>query len=125
MPTSDAAANATLDLEVSAGGSWWVGFATNDLDMDLTVTVDEAPMDRVALPRNGATTWEAADARSVRPLADLPMGAAADDFTPTFWVFWDSESGGTPQRAARVPDMEILAGSTVIIPADTLTLPTP
>jgi hypothetical protein len=125
VPTSEAAANATLDLEVSAGGSWWISFATNDLDVALTVTVDEAPMPRVELPRDGATTWESADVRHVRPLADLPMGVASDDFTPTFWVAWDAETGGTPQHAARVPDTQVLAGATVVIPADTLTLTHP
>ena len=125
MPTSTAAANATLDLEVAAGTSWWVGFALNDLDVNLSTTVDEAPMPRVQLPRDGATTWEAADGRQVRPLADLPVGVASEDFTPTFWVAWDSETGGAPQRAARVPDTAVLAGTTVVIPAATLTLTTP
>lgn len=124
MPTSTAAANATLDLEVTAGGSWWVGFALNDLDADLSDPVDEAPMPRVQLLRNAAT-WEDADGRQVRPSADLAMGVASEDFTPTFWVMWDTETGGTPQRAARVPDTQILAGATVVIPADTLTLTHP
>lgn len=125
MPTSDAGANATLDREVSAGGSWWIGFATNDLDELLTVTVVEAAMARVELPLNGATTWEAAADRRVQPLANLTAGVAAEDFTPTFWVAWDAEFGGTPQRAGRIPDTEILTGTTVVIPPDALVLVTP
>lgn len=124
MPTSDAAANAALDREVTAGGSWWVGFAVNDLDATLTTTVEEAPLARVELPRTSAV-WGTADGRHVHPSDDLAMGTATEDFTPTFWVFWGTETGGAPQHAGRIPDTEVITDAVVVIPAQTLTITYP
>lgn len=126
MPTSDAAANAALNRAVTAGGSWWVGFITSDPDQHLAAALTESPMARVEIPRTSAV-WEAAAGRAVKPLADVAMGTAPSDFTPTAWVLWDTPTAGsgTPQYAARIPDVPVTAGSNVVIPADTLTLTTP
>lgn len=129
MPTSDAAANATLDREVSAGGSWWVGLALNAgvdvLDAALTVPVIESALPRVELPRDGAATWEAASSRMVRPLAAVSFGAAPADETPTYWVLWSAETGGTPQHAGQIPDSSYTAGTGAVLPAESLVLTHP
>jgi len=128
VPTSDAAANATLNLEVTAGGSWWVGLALNsgtgDIDPQLTVAVEESTLPRVELPRTDAA-WESAAGRQVQPVTAVDFGTATDDETVTHWVLWDAPTGGAPQRAARIPDTEIVAGSRVLLPAESLILSTP
>lgn len=128
MPTSDAAANAALDREAQAGGSWWVGLALNsgvtELDEGLTVTVEESALPRVELPRT-ASAWEDATGRQVQPADQVVFGEAPDDETATFWVLWDSETGGIPQHAGRIPDTEYVAGSTVILPPESLVITYP
>jgi hypothetical protein len=120
VPTSDAAANAALDREVTAGGSWWVGLALSMPDEHLT-SVDEAPLARVQVPRD-SSTWEPASGRTVHLAANLALPDAAEDFTPVAWVLWDSETGGTPQHCRRLVDVEVLAGSAIALPAETLAL---
>lgn len=125
MPKSDSAANDTLDRETTSGGSWWVGFATNtgvdDLDEDLTVTVDESTLPRVELPRT-SSAWETPSGREVNPVDDLDFGFATDDETATFWVLWDAETAGSPQYAGRIPDTDFTVGSRVVLPAESLVL---
>lgn len=136
MATSDAAANATLDREVSAGGSWWLGLALTMPDPRLEAVVDEAPLARVEVPRMAAF-WNPADQREVWPVNGLtlpdytpdgydPANPDPDDaFTPVAWVLWDAPTGGTPQRAGRLADVVVTAGSGVFLPAESLTLSHP
>lgn len=124
MPTSDAAANAALNREVTAGGSWWLGLITSDPDQHLASALTESPMARVQVARTAAV-WAAAANRAVAPLTDVALGTAPSDFTPTAWVFWDAQTGGTPQHAGRIPDSPVTAGAAVTVPSDTLTITYP
>lgn len=121
MATSEAAANATLDREVTAGGEWEVTLLLSMPGADLSGPIDEAPVSRATLARTAAA-WVPASGRSVRPVADVDLGTAAEDFTPVAWAFLD---GGVPAYAGRLVDVTVTAGADIVIPAETLTLNAP
>jgi len=126
VSVSDTEANSNLDSIVSAGGSYWVGLSLTVPDDDLSAgSIEDSGLALVELPRNGATTWEAATDRSVQPKADLDMGTATEDFVPAARVFYADSAGSTPLRSAKVTDMTVTAGSHVTIPAEALAISVP
>lgn len=126
MSVSDAEANANLNSIVNAGGSYWVGLSLTVPDDALSpASIEDSGLPLVQLPRNGATTWEAAADRTVQPLAALDLGVATVDLVPAARVFYADSAGTTPLRSARVTDMTVAAGSHVIIPPEALAISVP
>jgi hypothetical protein len=126
VPASDAEANRCLDLIVDDGGAWYVGLSTTvptRSGSDLT-NVTDSGLPLVALPRDGAATWDAAVARRVMPTDALSLGVSAGAFVAVARVFWDGPDAdtATPVRASRIAPITVSVGAPVTLPPASLAL---
>lgn len=120
MATSDAGAHVVL--EAATARDTWLGIALS-VNADLTSIV-EADATYLGSPRAliPSTGWAAPSGREVVALDPTAHGAALQDFTPEFIVWWDAPSGGSPLWARRVSDTTARTGDIVAVPAATIRL---
>lgn len=120
MATSDAGAHRVLEAATAA--DTWLGIALS-VSADLT-TVVEADGTYLGTPRVliPSTGWATPSGREVVALDPTAHGAALQDFTPEFIVWWDAPTGGSPLWARRVTDTTARTGDVVSVPAATIRL---
>ena len=125
MASSDDFANDTLTAVVEAGGSWYFGLLDavppDDLSSFSLITV----IPSVTIARNAAT-WDVAG-RQAYLAADLTLNTASvvADVVPVAWCLFDDSGRTTPRIAGRLADIKITPGSTVTVPASTVTITYP
>ena len=120
MATSDAGAH--LVLQGATSGDMWLGIALSaNADLSSVVEADGTYLTtpRVLIPSTG---WAAPSGREVVALGPTEHGAALQDFSPQFIVWWDAPTGGSPLWARRVTDTTARTGDVVAVPAATIRL---
>jgi hypothetical protein len=122
VPSSDAFADEALTLVVEAGGSWWFGLldAVPPDDLSTFSLVADIPLEE--LPRDAAT-WDVAN-RQANPSAPITLDTSslAADVVPVAWCLFDDSGGTTPIIAGRLADIAVTPGSSVNVPAATVTI---
>lgn len=123
MASSDAYANGVLLREVSRGGSGWfrlLDAAPSD-DLSTFSVADEIPP--VELPYDGVATWVVAgrQANPVDPIVPDTSGVTVT-VTPLGWALFEDEACTLPEIGGRLADVKVTPGSTVVVPAATVTI---
>lgn len=123
MASSEAYANAVLLRECSRGGSEWFRLLDvappDELGAGVSVIAD---IPAVAIPLDGASSWVVAN-RQANPVDPLTLDASGltGDVVPLGWCLFEDAACTLPTLAGRLADIKVTPGSSVTVPAATVT----
>lgn len=121
MQPADSLAHEALQRLITAGGSWGIGLSSTVPSFAagaITNVTDVTEVAHGTIARSDAA-WDAPSGRAVIPAADPTLGDATGDCVAVAWVLYD---GATPVWGARVVDIAIASGATVVLPRSVVRL---
>lgn len=122
MSSSEDFADEALTLVVEAGGSWWLALLDTAPPDDLATVSVIADIPPVEIARD-ALSWVVAS-RQANPVDALTLDTTAltADVVPLAWCLFDDAALTLPRIAGRLADIRVTPGSTVTVPAATVTI---
>lgn len=121
MPAHGSLPEEVLELVTRAGGSWWLGVASNrPRSEDDVVELADVPL--LEVPRTAAA-WAAPADGVVEHVSGVTLPAATADTVAAAWVLFDDAAGTVP-RVSRwlAEDRQVAAGTELFLPPDVLAI---